>query len=825
MRIVLWWVTAGLFLLFVGGCTSPYNPDVHPKRLSPIDETPRSTPVDLDGDGRDELVQTGDVPAGEEQSVLIQTIEERAVAQVHFTGQLVGLEFADVTQDGRLEIIAPVVQGDSMFYNVVSASGEKLARFFAVSGEPRREPGGTIRWDFRSASLRLSDVTRDGTPELISFFTTGFARQPRGVWVHTYPEGQQVGHQRVGALVSGGDDYFGDVDDDASPEWLFGSRSTNNGADAGGISDDRAYLGAIEVTTAPQVEWRREMGETFSGTRLRHGDLTGDGQLEFGALRVPRAGRQQEKSPLHQIDPATGETLQRFAPEAVLQALQVGTLGEDGGDRILVRNANGTLRLLGPEFDVRRERTFEENIQSVQILDDVNGDDRDEVIVHTEAGTLWLRPDLSTFAATQRRGDWRVLRTGVGRAPRIAVLEEKGSMTHFRAVENSFWWAYRYGPMAGLCLGLLAAVGGGLVGVRRYRQFRLREAVHEQVTTHSDREWLLVHPRYGIEETSAGAPGLLGFRKGAVIDEEDLREQVPALADHLDALAAGPAGPTAEELPVENRTLTVTCTPLEVRRSGRPYWLVWLELSTPDVEAFRAQSLMAQRVAHDLKNPLTSILLTLQRMQMAYREQDTELADTLDDYTERIEDRIASLRRMTTNVLKFVGKEDLRRTPTNVSHFLKEVADTLEQNLPPDIEMQRRFDEELPVAAVDQDQMRSVVENLVTNAVEAMPEGGVLTLSTRLARDLYFEDEPGARDYVVVEVRDTGVGMTPSVQARLFEPGFSTRDDTGLGMALARKIVDDHGGEIEVESEPEVGTSVTLYMPTKKGGDASTEND
>jgi hypothetical protein len=229
---------------------------------------------------------------------------------------------------------------------------------------------------------------------------------------------------------------------------------------------------------------------------------------------------------------------------------------------------------------------------------------------------------------------------------------------------------------------------------------------------------------------------------------------------------------------------------------------------------------MAQRVAHDLKNPLTSILLTLQRMQMAYRDEAPELADTLDDYTERIEERIGSLRRMTTNVLKFVGKEEPRRTPTDLSAFLEDLGDTVEQGLPPDIELRRQLDDELPAVPVDQDQLRSVIENLVSNAVEAMPEGGVVTINTRLARDLYFDEEP-VRDHVVVEVLDTGVGMTADERERLFEPGFSTRDDTGLGMALVQKIIDDHGGHVEVESEPDVGTSITLYLPATPDASAA----
>ena len=234
-------------------------------------------------------------------------------------------------------------------------------------------------------------------------------------------------------------------------------------------------------------------------------------------------------------------------------------------------------------------------------------------------------------------------------------------MTHFRAVENSFWWAYRYGPVAGLLLGVLVVVGGGLVGVRRYRQLRLREAVHEQVVTHSDREWLLVHPRHGIRRTSTGVSRLLGVGEEQAVDRAVLRERVPKLADHLERLAADPAGPEAEEITVEGQVITVSCTPLEITRNGRSYWLMWLDPSTSDKQ-YRVQSLMAQRVAHDLKNPLTSILLTLQRMQMAYREQDSALADTLDNYTGRIEERIASLRRMTTNVLKFVGKKGDRKS-------------------------------------------------------------------------------------------------------------------------------------------------------------------
>lgn len=809
MRLRVWLLVGGLLILGVG-CTSSYDSSVYPMRLTPIEQTKVFRPVDLDGDGRDELVRRAKLKDRSGQSVLLQSLSGRATAQVQFTGRLLGLNFVDLNRDGRLEIVAPVVQDDSLFYNVVSSSGEKRLRFFVVSGESRREPGGTIAWDLRNAEVRFVDVTGDGSRELVSTFTTGFAGQPRGVWIHAYPEGTLLARQRIGALVR--DDYFGDMDDDSAPEWLFGSIATKNGADAGGMSDDKAYLGRIDVGIPPEVSWTQTMGGTFSEVVLRDGDLDGDEQPEFIALRKPREGR-QTKSPLYKVDPTTGDPLQRFVPDAILRSVHVGRLGENGRERIVVHNARNRIRILDEQLNVVQRRDLEATIQSVQLLSPVLGDEQGEIVVQTERGTLWLAPDLSTRAATQRRGNWKIVQTGLGRPPRVTVASKTGPMIHFRIDDNAWWWVYRYGPIVGLFFGVAVVVGGGFLGVRHYRHFRLRKAVHEQVAAHSEREWLLVHPVQGLHRASAEAPRLLGFEDADELRRHPLREQVPDLADWLEALARDPAHQQGERLVVEGQTISVNGTPLEVTRRGRPYWLVWLEPASTGAETYRAQGLMAQRVAHDLKNPLTSILLTLQRMQMAYREEDG-LADTLDDYTERIEERIASLRRMTTNVLKFVGKESPRRTPTDLSAFLEDLSQILAQDLPPDIEMRRDFDEDLPAVAVDQDQFRSVIENLVTNAVEAMPEGGVLTLSTRLARDLYL-NEMTAHDYVVIEVRDTGVGMTTAQRARLFEPGFSTREDTGLGTAIVRKIVDDHSGHIQVESEPDVGTSMTLYLPVQ----------
>jgi signal transduction histidine kinase len=105
--------------------------------------------------------------------------------------------------------------------------------------------------------------------------------------------------------------------------------------------------------------------------------------------------------------------------------------------------------------------------------------------------------------------------------------------------------------------------------------------------------------------------------------------------------------------------------------------------------------------------------------------------------------------------------------------------------------------------------MQQVLMNLCLNAVSAMPTGGRLSLATGLGQP------PGQQgDWACVTVADTGVGMTPEVQRRIFEPFFSTRErGTGLGLAVVKQILTQFGGRIDVDSEPDRGTRVDIWLP------------
>jgi signal transduction histidine kinase len=125
------------------------------------------------------------------------------------------------------------------------------------------------------------------------------------------------------------------------------------------------------------------------------------------------------------------------------------------------------------------------------------------------------------------------------------------------------------------------------------------------------------------------------------------------------------------------------------------------------------------------------------------------------------------------------------------------------------VELTLELEKNLPWAVVDSNQMKQVLLNLVHNALQAMPSGGEMKILTgSVVRN--------GHDWVIVSVMDTGVGIPQADQARIFEPFYTTKGNsggTGLGLSVTYGIVTDHGGVIEVESQPGMGAKFTVWIP------------
>ena len=214
---------------------------------------------------------------------------------------------------------------------------------------------------------------------------------------------------------------------------------------------------------------------------------------------------------------------------------------------------------------------------------------------------------------------------------------------------------------------------------------------------------------------------------------------------------------------------------------------------------------MARQVAHDIKNPLTPIQLSVDLMKRARDEQSPEFGTIFERTVDTVRRQVDHLRDIASDFHALTGVGNANPTHFDAGALLDEV---LELNAALCAEQGIALDCERPSGGahvfLDQSQLRRVLMNLVSNAIQAMPDGGELRCTVRAA-DGRLE----------IELRDEGEGIPDQVRPRLFEPYFTTRSTgTGLGLAIARRVIEEMDGSIElVSNEPRRGTTARLSLP------------
>lgn len=223
---------------------------------------------------------------------------------------------------------------------------------------------------------------------------------------------------------------------------------------------------------------------------------------------------------------------------------------------------------------------------------------------------------------------------------------------------------------------------------------------------------------------------------------------------------------------------------------------------------------VAQKLAHEIKNPLTPIQLSAERLRRRYRSNREGYDEILDECTQTIMDEVERLRKLLDEFSRLARMPRANPVPSDINSIL-EKALRLYGEYPKNLEVKIESEEGLPQISVDPEQMERAFFNIIKNAAEAMNDGGTLTVSARAV------NEPG-NNHVEVVFADTGPGISTDSMDKLFTPHFSTkRGGSGLGLAIVKKIITDHGGDVTVKSNEAKGTAFTVKIPIVEGADDS----
>ncbi|MBI2620335.1 MAG: HAMP domain-containing protein [Ignavibacteriales bacterium] len=210
---------------------------------------------------------------------------------------------------------------------------------------------------------------------------------------------------------------------------------------------------------------------------------------------------------------------------------------------------------------------------------------------------------------------------------------------------------------------------------------------------------------------------------------------------------------------------------------------------------------MAKQVAHEIKNPLTPMRLSVQHLRQAFKDRTSDLEAIMARVTGTLMEQIDSLARIATEFSSFARMPERKFERVDLHQLLKEALQLF--NEVEGIELQVNFSDTPALMVADRDEVRRVFINIIRNAVQAMERGGRVSVETRVA-------ENRCR----IRIQDTGVGIPPHLQKKVFQPNFSTKSDgMGLGLALAKKAVVDLDGEIKLRSEEGRGTTIEIELP------------
>ncbi len=260
------------------------------------------------------------------------------------------------------------------------------------------------------------------------------------------------------------------------------------------------------------------------------------------------------------------------------------------------------------------------------------------------------------------------------------------------------------------------------------------------------------------------------------------------------------------------RTLMCACTPLPWEGGGMGYVIVFDDITTLlQAQRDAAWGEVARRLAHEIKNPLTPIQLSAERMRRRFLgSMNPRDAEILERATHTIVQQVETMQQMVNAFSEYARAPEMKITRFSLNQLVTEVAD-LYRSQDSRATIRLELDEALEAIEADRGRVRQILNNLFTNALEALET--VVAPSLEVVTRLEYG---GDAAYAVVTVCDNGPGFQRELLGRVFDPYVTSKPKgTGLGLAIVKKIVEEHGGRIDADNRPEGGARIRVVLPVK----------
>ena len=786
-------------------------------------------PVNLD-DGGDELLKLFSLSiAGSMQRHLVyEDVRYGSVMfQKNFPGSsliCISEHVFDVDGDGMKEFFISEANNGRVNLHAINRSGQIVHTVECAEAPDTC----TDIWECVVVVEDEMDVNGDRHPDLILSVDTGYGFQPRGIYAYDIYNRRFLWEYKTGFAPR--TVKLLDINGDGKREILFGSAAPGNGGGAriNNTDDTHSYLTVLD--SAGTCLTSQIVGGEFSSVDLSIHDLNGNGEKEIIVLYEDHSDKSRPDyfAVWNPVFRHLGPKIE--IAKKIIRELSFLDVNRDGKDDIIIGWDDGTIECRDYNLDLIQYRRFE-NLSPVDSkVSDLNNDGNKEIII---SGVF---KGCRTIIVLNRKLELLAYLPGYTIAHTHCIVNQEFGENRLCIAKSSkdvFLLALRkqiylfpavswYCVFLGVIIGLIAAVSFFAVLYMKKSGKTVNKALDKafdlhgvglltldsngiitginrtmEKTAHKNREFML-------HQTYADALGATPLREIITLIESSYIEKKVFIEKELTVLF--------NELPV---TLLVTITHLLHDNRTFEGRLVSVRDITDIVESKRvvAWAGMAQKLAHEIKTPLSTLMLSAQHIKME-QDRDPGVIEKSEKYIGYIIDQVNRLRNMTDDFLKFANIEKPQIETVSINDLITEMLHELKLKIGSGIEIETVFAQNLPDLHVDKEQIMIAMKNIVNNSITAMEEQGVLTVTTRLVQKLPGNTSVHSLNGIQMLFSDTGRGICREDLPRLFQPFFSkSSGGTGMGLVIVKKIIEDHRGTIHVESKQGIGTTVFVTIP------------
>jgi PAS domain S-box-containing protein len=227
---------------------------------------------------------------------------------------------------------------------------------------------------------------------------------------------------------------------------------------------------------------------------------------------------------------------------------------------------------------------------------------------------------------------------------------------------------------------------------------------------------------------------------------------------------------------------------------------------------------LAASVVHEVNNPLAGIMVYVKLLQKKFKENKIQ-AEATEKQLQKMERELDRTSRIIRNLLTFARQSEPSMNPVEVNKVIDAALFLVGNQINLEhVQLEKNLETDLPLVMADFDKIQQVLINIILNATQAMPDGGILTITTTVTKNVKIND--AWKDAVRIDIQDTGIGIPKENLKKLFTPFFTTKEKgkgVGLGLSVVHGIIGKHKGTIEVESEINVGTTFSIFLEAMNG--------